>query len=53
MIDLVLNNLYLLGAALIVGIVTGRWAFSRKKAATPAAGTEIGTGAKEEDETAS
>jgi hypothetical protein len=49
MIDLILNNLYLLGAALIVGIVTGRWAFSKKKAATPAAGTP----AKEEDETAS
>ena len=39
MIDLALNNLYLLGAALAIGIVTGRWAFSeRKRAATPEAG---------------
>lgn len=36
MIDLALNNLYLLGAALVIGIVTGRWAFSSSKAATPA-----------------
>jgi len=36
MIDLALTNLYLLGAALAVGIVTGRWAFSSMKAA-PAA----------------
>jgi hypothetical protein len=36
MIDLALNNLYLLGAALAVGIVTGRWAFSSLKAAPPA-----------------
>jgi hypothetical protein len=35
MIDLALNNLYLLGAALVIGIVTGRWAFSSSKAATP------------------
>ena len=35
MIDLALNNLYLLGAALAIGIVTGRWAFSSRKAATP------------------
>lgn len=32
MIDLALNNLYLLGAALLIGIVTGRWAFSNRKA---------------------
>lgn len=39
MIDLALTNLYLLGAALAVGVVTGRWAFSGAKAAptpTPA-----------------
>jgi len=36
MIDLALNNLYLLGAALVIGIVTGRLAFSSPKAATPA-----------------
>ena len=36
MIDLALNNLYLLGAALVIGIVTGRWAFSSAKAATAA-----------------
>ncbi len=36
MIDLALNNLYLLGAALAIGVVTGRWAFSSRKAATPA-----------------
>lgn len=36
MIDLALNNLYLLGAALVIGIVTGRWAFSSTKAAAPA-----------------
>lgn len=35
MIDLALNNLYLLGAALVIGIVTGRWAFSSSRAATP------------------
>ena len=39
MIDLALNNLYLLGAALVVGVVTGRWAFSSSKAATPATET--------------
>ncbi len=39
MIDLALNNLYLLGAALIIGVVTGRWAFSSRKAATPEPGT--------------
>lgn len=39
MIDLALNNLYLLGAALAVGIVTGRWAFSSTKAATPTPGS--------------
>ena len=32
MIDLALNNIYLLGAALVIGIVTGRWAFSSRKA---------------------
>ena len=32
MIDLALNNLYLLGAALAIGIVTGRWTFSSRKA---------------------
>ena len=32
MIDLALNNIWLLGAALVVGIVTGRWAFSSRKA---------------------
>ena len=40
MIDLALNNLYLLGAALAVGVVTGRWAFSSRKAATPPAPTK-------------
>ena len=35
MIDLVLNNPYLIGAALVIGIVTGRWAFSSRKAASP------------------
>jgi hypothetical protein len=35
MIDLALSNLYLLGAALVIGIVTGRWAFSSRKAAAP------------------
>jgi hypothetical protein len=39
MIDLALNNFYLFGAALVIGIVTGRWAFSGKKAAKPEAGT--------------
>ena len=40
MIDLALNTLSLLGAALAIGIVTGRWAFSeRKGAATPEAAT--------------
>lgn len=48
MIDLALHNPYLLGAALVIGIVTGRWAFSsRKAAATPE------NPAKEEDESAS
>lgn len=32
MIDLALNNIYPLGAALLIGIVTGRWAFSSGKA---------------------
>ena len=32
MIDLVLNNVWLLGAALLIGVVTGRWAFSSRKA---------------------
>ena len=32
MIDFALNNIWLLGAALVVGIVTGRWAFSSRKA---------------------
>lgn len=40
MIDLALNNLYLLGAALLIGIVTGRWAFSERKAKTPEAKQE-------------
>jgi len=35
MIDLALQNLYLIGAALVIGIVTGRWAFSSRKAASP------------------
>ena len=35
MIDLALNNLYLLGAALVIGIVTGRWTFSAGKAKAP------------------
>jgi hypothetical protein len=35
MIDLALHNLYLLGAALAIGIVTGRWAFSAGKAPAP------------------
>jgi hypothetical protein len=36
MIDLALSNAYLLGAALVIGIVTGRWAFSAGKAKPPA-----------------
>jgi len=47
MIDLALNNLYLLGAALVVGIVTGRWAFSAVKAAPSAADS------KQEDDSTS
>jgi hypothetical protein len=39
MIDFALHNLYLVGAALVIGIVTGRWAFSSRKAATPATPT--------------
>lgn len=35
MIDLALSNPYLIGAALVIGIVTGRWAFSSRKAASP------------------
>ena len=35
MIDLALNNLYLLGAALVLGILTARWAFPNKKAPKP------------------
>ena len=35
MIDLALYNPYLIGAALVIGIVTGRWAFSSRKAASP------------------
>lgn len=35
MIDLALNNIYLLGAALVIGIVTGRWAFSNRKPPAP------------------
>lgn len=31
MIDLALSNLYLLGAALVLGILTARWAFPKKK----------------------
>jgi len=34
MIDLALNNIWLLGAALMIGVVTGRWAFSSGKAKT-------------------
>lgn len=36
MIDLALNNIWLLGAALVIGIVTGRWAFSNRTAAAVA-----------------
>ena len=36
MIDLALSSLYLLGAALVIGILTARWAFPNKKARTPA-----------------
>ena len=32
MIDLALSNIYVLGAALVIGIITGRWAFSSRKA---------------------
>jgi hypothetical protein len=35
MIDLALNNIWLLGAALVIGIITGRWAFSNRKAPAP------------------
>lgn len=35
MIDLALNHLWLLGAALLIGVVTGRWAFSNRKAPAP------------------
>ena len=42
MIDLALNNIWLLGAALLIGVVTGRWAFSHRNA-TPSE-------TKEEDE---
>ena len=35
MIDLALANLYPLGAALALGILTARWAFPKKKAAPP------------------
>jgi hypothetical protein len=42
MIDLALNNGYLLGAALVIGVVTGRWAFSSGKAGTPATETKTG-----------
>lgn len=31
MIDLALSNLYLLGAPLVLGILTARWAFPKKK----------------------
>jgi hypothetical protein len=34
MIDLALHNLWLLGAALAIGVVTGRWAFSSSRAET-------------------
>lgn len=47
MIDLALNNPYLLGAALAVGIITGRWAFSAVKASPPAPAT------KQEDDSTS
>ncbi len=35
MIDLALNNLYLLGAALVIGILTARWAFPKKRPQAP------------------
>ena len=31
MIDLALSSLYLLGAALLLGILTARWAFPKKQ----------------------
>lgn len=31
MIDLAFSNLYLLGAALVLGILTARWAFPKKQ----------------------
>jgi hypothetical protein len=39
MIDLALNNLSLLCCAVVIGVVTGRWAFSSRKAVTPATET--------------
>lgn len=42
MIALALDNLWLLGAALLIGIVTARWAFGRKQAAAAAARPETG-----------
>ena len=40
MIDLALNNIWLLGAALLIGVVTGRWTFSNRKAPAPEARKE-------------
>ena len=45
MIDLIVSNAYLLGAVLVLGILTARWAFPNRKAKTPAP--------KQEDEAAS
>jgi hypothetical protein len=44
MIDLALNYVYFLGAALLIGVATARWAFA-KKAEPP--------GPKQDDEAAS
>ena len=35
MIDLALSNLYPLGAALVIGILSARWAFPKQKAPPP------------------
>lgn len=35
MIDLALASIWLLGASLLIGVVTGRWAFSNRKAPAP------------------
>lgn len=53
MIDLVLNNLYLLGAALVIGIVTGRWAFSAARVASPAAAAVPAPAPRQEDDASS